>query len=110
MTRLIASTWMPRAAMSVATRTLTEPAVNAARFRSRAPWARSPCSSAAGTDAAVSWAASLRAACQGGQDADPVGGRDGEHVMDHRDRGAVRVDRVHGRVGQEAPDQDVHVV
>ena len=63
MTRSMPSTWMPRAAMSVATMTRTAPDENDARLRSRALWARLPCSSVAGARAMASWRASLRAPC-----------------------------------------------
>ena len=59
----MSSTWIPRAAMSVATRTRVLPSVKAARLRSRAPCPRLPCSSTAGTPAAVSCLASFLAVC-----------------------------------------------
>ena len=59
----MSSTWMPRAAMSVAHSTFTPPAVNASRFRSRAFCERLPCRSTAGMPAAVSCLASFFAAC-----------------------------------------------
>ena len=62
-TSATSSTWMPRAAMSVATSTRVLPSVNAARLRSRAFWLRLPCSSTAGTPAAVSCLASFLAVC-----------------------------------------------
>src|SRR5947199_201462 len=46
---------MPRAAMSVATRTRVSPLLNASRLRSRAFWLRLPCRSTAGMPAAVSF-------------------------------------------------------
>src|ERR1700756_4790790 len=59
----MASMWMPRAAMSVATMTRARPEENAARFRDLAPWRRLPCSSAAGMPAWVSCLASRSAPC-----------------------------------------------
>ena len=59
----MSSTWMPRAAMSVATKTLVAPAEKAARLRSRAPWLRFPCNSTAGIPAAVSCLAKRLAVC-----------------------------------------------
>src|SRR5665811_1158669 len=60
-TSSIASTWMPRAAMSVATITRTAPVEKASRLRSRAGWLRFPCRSTAGMPAAVSCLASFLA-------------------------------------------------
>ena len=42
-TRPTSSTWMPRAATSVATRTGSVPSLKTARMRVRAPWASPPC-------------------------------------------------------------------
>ena len=54
MTRRTSSTWMPRAAMSVATSVFAAPEENASRLRVRAFWPRLPCSSTAGTPDATS--------------------------------------------------------
>ena len=50
----MSSTWMPRAATSVATSTGTSPRLKAARMRARAPWVRPPCSAPAITPASRS--------------------------------------------------------
>src|SRR3954471_19585960 len=62
-TSATSSTWMPRAAMSVAQSTRVMPSLNAARLRSRAFWLRLPCRSTAGTAAAASCLASFLAWC-----------------------------------------------
>src|SRR5215213_10167720 len=59
----MSSTWIPRAAMSVATRVCARPAWKAARLRVRAFWLRSPCSSTAGMPCALSWLVSALARC-----------------------------------------------
>ncbi len=63
MTRATSSTWMPRAAMSVATSVFAVPEWKASIVRVRAPWLRLPCSSTAATPAALSCLASFFARC-----------------------------------------------
>ena len=63
MTSETSSTWMPRAAMSVATRVCAVPEWKASIVRVRAPWLRLPCSSTAGTPAALSWRVIFLARC-----------------------------------------------
>ena len=109
--------------MSVATRARTSPDPNAARFRLRAPWARSPWSSAVGVPGHGQLPGELvgsvpgpgedqhpgLAAGQGGHDRRPLCGRDGEQMVG--DLGGRR-DGVHvvpRRAGQETPREDVHL-
>ena len=118
----MSSTWMPRAAMSVATSTRTCPLVKSARLRSRALCDRLPCNSTAGMPAAHSCLASFLAPClvrmnsseRSSPDASalttaalsPDG--DGEHVMGHRvDRRHFRIDRVHDRIDEVLANQAV---
>ena len=97
MTSATSSTWMPRAAMSVATSVWALPSENAVRLRSRAFCARLPCSSTAGTPAATAsgqgLGAALRprehegAARRGGQvdqHREPVLVAQVQHVVGHR--------------------------
>ncbi len=63
MTSATSSTWMPRAAMSVATRVRAAPEWKASMVRVRAFWLRLPCSSTAGTPEPLSWRASFLARC-----------------------------------------------
>ena len=122
MTSSMSSTWMPRAAMSVATSTLTEPFANASRLRSRAFWARFPCRSTAGTPLEVSCRASFPGAVLGpGEEQAPTAAGcqfldhrrlvpviDLEHVVGHRAHlRRLRVDRVGHRVGRVAGDQHI---
>ncbi len=57
----MSSTWMPRAATSVATSTRTLPLVRSCRLRVRRAWLRSPWSDVAGMPASSSWSASCSA-------------------------------------------------
>src|SRR6476659_9366261 len=61
MTSATSSTWMPRAAMSVATRVRAAPEWKASMLRVRAFWLRLPCSSTAGIPEALSCLASFLA-------------------------------------------------
>jgi hypothetical protein len=47
---------------------------------------------------------------QGGHHADPVRGKDGQYMVDHRQRDLAGVNRVNGRAVKEPPGQDVDVV
>ena len=62
-TSVTSSTWMPRAAMSVATSTRASPPAKAARLRWRAAWLRLPCRSTAWIPAALSVRAQRLAWC-----------------------------------------------
>ena len=63
MTRATSSTWIPRAAMSVATSVWARPLWKASMLRVRAFWLRLPCSSTVGTPLRLSWRASALAPC-----------------------------------------------
>ena len=103
MTRSMPSTWIPRAAMSVATMTRTAPEANEARFRSRAPCAQVAVQFGRRDAAAVELAGEpvggmlgpgederpVAAARERGDHADPVRGADGQQVVDHRPGGAA---------------------
>ena len=121
-TSVTSSTWMPRAAMSVATRVEALPEWKASMLRVRAPWPRLPCSSTVGTPLLLSWRASALAPClvrvktisaagragQVDQDRHPVLAVDVKHVVAHRrDRRLRRVGLVGDRVVQELLDQGV---
>ena len=58
---MTSSTWMPRAATSVATSTGRVPSLKAPRTRLRAPWFRPPCSAAAKTPCSRSCSATRSA-------------------------------------------------
>ena len=122
MTRATSSTWMPRAAMSVATRVAALPEWNASMLRVRAFWLRLPCSSTVGTPLRLSWRVSALAPClvrvkttvrpgragQVDQDGDPVLAADVQDVVVHRrDRRLRRVGLVGDRRVEEPLDQDV---
>ena len=122
MTSAMSSTWMPRAAMSVATSTRTSPLLKSARLRSRALCDRFPCSSTAGIPAAQQLLGELLGAVLGAHeqqraieagrqrtdDSGLVAGRNGEDVMCHRvDRGHFRVDRVHDGVDEVLANQAI---